>query len=132
MEFSMDGYPPPPVPLPWKMINFPPNFFSNKVCVIPNILKSNKLCLIRDIIFMENSMKIYIFFNPSLRTYFTNMFLEINQFIIIIIMQLCLLRNLQTLFEIYYNNINVKVVTICVYDLHFQSQIWTVQSFLYE
>ena len=27
MEFSMEGYPPPPAPLPWKIINFFPTIF---------------------------------------------------------------------------------------------------------
>ena len=42
MQFSMEDYP-PPAPLPWKIIIFFPIFFSNKVCVLRNILKSNKI-----------------------------------------------------------------------------------------
>ena len=41
MKFSMEGF--PPVPLPSKMNNIFPMIISNKVCVIRDILKSNKI-----------------------------------------------------------------------------------------
>ena len=33
MEFSMEGYPPPSAPLPWKIINFFPTIFK-KICYV--------------------------------------------------------------------------------------------------